>query len=45
MCLCKYLNQRGRRIDEQNGKPFEGFSKTKKKNKHIKIEFHKSIQD
>ena len=35
MCVCKYLNQRVRRTEEQNGKSFKGVSKTKKK-KHIK---------
>ena len=35
MHVCKYLNQRVRRIGEQNGKSFKGVSKTKKK-KHIK---------
>ena len=46
MHICKYLNQRVRRIGEQNGKSFEGFSKTKqKKRAHKDIEFHNSIQD
>ena len=31
MCICKYLNQRVRRIGEQNGKSFKGVSKTKRK--------------
>ena len=36
MLVCKYLNQRVRRIGEQNGKSFKGVSKTKKKKQHIK---------
>ena len=44
MCVCKYLNQRVRIIGEQNGKPFNGVSKKKKK-PHEEIEFHNSIQD
>ena len=45
-CLCKYLNQRVRRIGDSNGKSFLGVSKTKKKKKtHGEIEFHNSIQD
>ena len=31
MCVCKYLNQRIRRIGENNGKSFKVVSKTKKK--------------
>ena len=47
MLVCKFLNQRVRRMGEQNGKTFKGVSKTKKKKKHMKrmSEFHKSIQD
>ena len=36
MHLCKYLNQRLRRIGEYNGKPFKGVSKTNRKKKKIK---------
>ena len=36
MRICKYLNQRVRTIDEQNGKSFKGVSKTKKEKKHMK---------
>ena len=36
MSVWKYLNETVRRIGEQNRKSFEGFSKTKKKNKHRK---------
>ena len=40
MRVCKYLNQGVRRIVEQNGKSFKGFSKTKKRKKtHEEIEF------
>ena len=45
MSACKYLNQRVRRIGEQNGKYFKGFSKKKIKKKRLgfttqfKIEF------
>ena len=46
MRVCKYLNQGVRRIVEQNGKSFKGFSKTKKRTKtHEEIEFQNSIQD
>ena len=46
MLVCKCLNQRVRRIDEQNGKAFNSVSKTKNKKKtHEEIEFHNSIQD
>ena len=31
ICVCKYLNQRVRRIGEKNGKSFKGVLKTKKK--------------
>ena len=31
LCVCKYLNQRVRRIGESNGKYFKGVSKAKKK--------------
>ena len=31
MHVCKYLNQKARRIDELNGKSFNNVSKTKKK--------------
>ena len=31
MCVCKYLNQRIRRIGEKNEKSFKVVSKTKKK--------------
>ena len=41
MRVCKYLNQRVRRIGEYNGKSFSGISKTKKKKKQT--EFHNSI--
>ena len=33
MHVWKYLNQRGRRIRESNGKSFKGVSKTKKEKK------------
>ena len=36
MCVCKYLKQRVKKIGEQNGKSFKGFTKTKKKKTHIK---------
>ena len=48
MRVCKYLNQRVRRIGEQNGKSkgFKGFSKTKnKKETHEEIEFQNLIPD
>ena len=45
MCVCKYLNQRVRRIGEQNGKSFMDVSKAKKKKKKEEIQFHNSIQD
>ena len=46
MRVCKYLNQRVRRISEKNRKSFKGVSKTKKKKKtHEDIEFHDSIQN
>ena len=45
MCVCQYLNQRVRRIGEQNGKFSKGVFKTKKKKKHEEIDFHNSIQD
>ena len=35
MCVCN-LNQRVRRISEQNGTSFKSVSKTKKKKKHMK---------
>ena len=35
MHVCKYLNQRVRRIGKQNEKSFKGVSKTKKKKKHM----------
>ena len=35
MCVCKYLNQRVRKIGEQNGKYFKGVSKIKKRKKHV----------
>ena len=38
MRVCKYVNQKVRRIGEQNGKSFKGISKTKKK-KNMEIEF------
>ena len=34
MHVCKYLNQRVKRIGEQNEKPLKGFPKTKKKKKN-----------
>ena len=34
--VCKYLNQRVRRIGKQYGKSFKGVSKTKTKKKHMK---------
>ena len=43
MCVYKYLNQRVRIIDKQNGKSFMGISKTRKKKTHEEIEFHNSI--
>ena len=47
MDVCKYLNQRVRRIGEQNGKCFKGVLKTnkQKKNMHKDCEVHNSIQD
>ena len=36
MHVCKYLNQRVKRIGKYNGKSFKGVSKTKKKKKHMK---------
>ena len=36
MRVCKYLNQRVRRIGELNKKYLRGVSKTKKKKKHMK---------
>ena len=46
MCVCKYLNQRVKRICEKNGKCFKGVSKaTKEKETSKGIEFHNSIQD
>ena len=36
MLVCKCLNQRVRRIGEQNGKAFNGVSKTKNKKKNMK---------
>ena len=40
MRVCKYLNQRVRRIGEQNGKSFKGVSKTNKQTKpQFNIEF------
>ena len=50
MPVSKYLNQRVRRIGEQNGKSFKGFPKKKEKKKKEKktnevAELHKSIQD
>ena len=47
MRVCKYLNQRVRRIGEKNGKLLNGASKTKqnkKKKTHEEIDFHNSIQ-
>ena len=44
MCVCKDVNERVRRMVEQNGKLFEGVSKTNK-NTNEKIKFHYSIQD
>ena len=45
MHVCKYLNQRVRRINELNGKSFKGVSKTNKKETHEEIKCHSSIQD
>ena len=45
MRVCKYLNQRVRRRGKQVRNSFKGASKTKKKKKHVEIEFHNSIQD
>ena len=47
MRVCKYLNQRVRRIGEYNGKSFKGVSKTKKKKKHMRfeIEFYDTVGD
>ena len=42
MRVCKYLNQRVRRIGEYNGKSFKGFSRKKT---YEETEFHNSIQD
>ena len=36
MRVCKYLNQRVRRIGKQNRKSFKGFPKQKRKKKHMK---------
>ena len=47
MRVCKYLNQRVRRIGEKNGKLLNGDSKTKQnktKKTHEEIDFHNSIQ-
>ena len=35
VCICKYLNQKVRRIGKWNGKSFKGVSKTKKKKTKI----------
>ena len=44
--VCKYLNQKVRRIDEYNGKSFKAVSETKKEKKtHEETEFHNPIQD
>ena len=45
MQVWNYLHQTVTNIDEQNGKPFKGVSKTKKKKKHEEIEFHNLIHD
>ena len=46
MRVCKYLNQRVRRIGEQDRKSFKIVSKTKKKKKtHEQIEFHNAVKD
>ena len=36
MPVCKYQNQRARKIGEWNGESFQGFTKTKKRKKHMK---------
>ena len=44
MRVCKYLNQRVRRIRKYNGKSFKGVSKRKKKNHtHVKKVWHISF--
>ena len=46
MRVCKYLNQRIRRISEYNEKSFKAVSKKKKKKKKSEeTEFDNSIQD
>ena len=45
MSICKFLNQKVRRIGQQNGKSFKGVSKTKQKKTHEEIELHNSFQD
>ena len=46
MHVCKYLNQRVKRIGEQNEKSLKGFPKTKKKKKtHEETEFRNPVQD
>ena len=45
MRVCKYLNQRARRIGELNGKSFKRVSKPKKRKKHEEFEFYNSIED
>ena len=41
MHVCKYLNQRVRRIGESYGKSFKGFSKKE----YQEIEFHNSVKE
>ena len=46
MYVCKYLNQRVRKIGEYNEKSLKDFPKTKKTKKtHEETEFHNSAQD
>ena len=45
MRVCKYLNQRIRRISEYNEKSFKAVSKKKQKKKREETEFDNSIQD
>ena len=46
MHLCKHLNERVRRIAEENRKSLKGVSETNKQKKiHEEIECHNSIHD
>ena len=44
MCVCKYLNQRVRRIGEWNEESFKCVSKTKKKKKTRMISFKTQLK-